>query len=250
MAQQWDSKLYDNQHKFVSNYGSDLLILLKPQNGELILDLGCGTGTLTNEIAESGAKVIGIDSSENMINQAKTNYPKVEFIIADGHKFNFTYQFDAVFSNAALHWMIHPEQVLEKIYACLKPGGRFVFEMGGHSNIEKVLNSIIITANKFGLTYADVINYYPKLGTYSSMLEYAGFKVNYAQTIERPTKLEGNEGLRNWVKMFRNNIIQQIPESKQEAFFTALEETAKSTLFQNGIWWADYVRLRGIATKL
>lgn len=250
MIQQWDSNLYNTKHNFVTNYGFDILKILMPQPHELILDLGCGTGDLTDNIAKAGAKVVGIDSSPSMIKKAQLNFPEIKFMVADGHDFNFDYQFDAVFSNAALHWMTQPKKVIANVYASLKPGGRFVFEMGGHSNVHNVLNSIEVALKKFGLAYNDIINYYPKLGTYSSLLEDAGFRVDYAQTFERPTKLEGKDGLRNWVKMFRSNVLQQIPESKHEDFLNTVEEIGRPTLYRDGIWWADYVRLRVVAKKL
>ena len=249
MSQQWDSQLYDTQHNFVTKYGNDVLQLLQAQSDELILDLGCGTGALTHTITTSGAKVIGIDSSPQMIAEAQLQYPATEFIVANGHDFSFNQQFDAVFSNAALHWMLKPEQVISRVWESLKPGGRFVFEMGGHSNVSRVLASIVTAAGLIGLPYADVINYYPSLGIYSTLLEQAGFRVEYAQTINRPTKLDGKDGLRNWVKMFRTSVLAQIPETKHEEFFTLLEQTAQPELYKDGIWWADYVRLRAVAKK-
>lgn len=249
MSQQWNSKLYDKQHNFVTKYGNDVLQLLQAQKDELILDLGCGTGALTHTITLSGAKAIGIDSSSQMIAEAQLQYPDTQFIVANGQDFSFNQQFDAVFSNAALHWMLKPEQVIHQVWQCLKPGGRFVFEMGGHSNVSKVLASIVTAAGLIGLPYVDVINYYPSLGTYSTLLEHAGFRVEYAQTIDRPTKLDGKDGLRNWVKMFRTSVLSQIPENKHEEFFTLLEQTAHPQLYRDGIWWADYVRLRAVAKK-
>jgi trans-aconitate methyltransferase len=234
----------------VTKSGDDVFELLKAKPQELILDLGCGNGALTNKIAESGANVVGIDSSPQMIEQAQHNYPEVEFKTANGCDFTFNYQFDAVFSNAALHWMKPPEPVIDRVYTCLKSGGRFVFEMGGHNNIKTVLACIIQAAERVSLTHVDVVNYFPTLGTYSKLLENAGFRVDYAQTINRPTKLDGQDGFRNWIKMFRNGLLQQMTTSQHEDFFNAAEEIARPYLFHDDIWWADYVRLRAIATKV
>lgn len=250
MSQIWDSKLYDTKHNFVTKAGNDIIKILQAKPEEIILDLGCGTGALTNAIAADCAKIVGIDSSLEMIEQACRNYPNVEFKVASGSSFVFDYQFDAVFSNAALHWMKPPEPVIAKVYAHLKPGGRFVFEMGGGgNNVKNLLASIIAAAERFNLGYVDVINYFPTLGTYSKLLEDAGFRVDYAQTIDRPTKLEGKDGLRNWVKMFRSNVVKQIPEAQHENFFNTVEEIARPILYHDDTWWADYVRLRAIATK-
>lgn len=249
MEQKWNSNLYDTKHNFVTNYGQDILGLLNPISGEIILDLGCGTGGLTADIAKSGAKVIGIDSSKDMILEAENKFSNIEFIIANGQSFKFDFKFDAVFSNAALHWMTNPVEVIQNIYNCLKPGGRFVFEMGGYGNIQNVIKSIIIAAKKFDLKYEDVINYYPKLGTYSSLLENEGFTVKYAETIQRPTNLIGEDGLRTWVTMFRNNVLNRLDTSKHAAFLSAVEDAGRPLLYKNGTWVADYVRLRAIAVK-
>jgi trans-aconitate methyltransferase len=145
--------------------------------------------------------------------------------------------------------MAQPEHVIAQVYASLKPGGRFVFEMGGYHNIAHVLKSMALALSQFGLNDDGLINYYPKLGAYCTLLENAGFNVAYAETIDRPTQLEGKDGLINWVKMFRSHILEQVPESEHQAFFVALEKVAKPTLYRQDHWWADYVRLRVVAQK-
>src|SRR6185503_16789135 len=135
---QWDASLYDEKHSFVWKYGEEVVELLAPKYGERVLDLGCGTGHLTNKIAASGAIVVGIDVSADMIEQARTLYPGLSFEIADGTKFHFADPFDAVFSNAALHWIEEQDRVTDCIARALKPGGRFVAEFGGKDNTQKI----------------------------------------------------------------------------------------------------------------
>lgn len=240
----WNSKLYDAKHSFVSHYGAALLPLLNAKPGERILDLGCGTGTLAHEIAKTGAEVIGIDNSPEMIHQAKTNYPAIEFQIQDGENFRFDRLFDAVFSNAALHWMTKPQKVIACVRQCLKDQGRFVLEMGGMGNVKQLLDAIDQAANALGVSSLPLINYYPSISEYTGLLEAGGFQVRYAELIDRPTQLEGSEGLRMWVRTFRNAVIAQIPPTKHEYFFQRLEEIAHTHLYRENSWWADYVRLR------
>lgn len=243
----WDARLYDTKHSFVSHYGAELLPLLNAKVGERILDLGCGTGVLTNEITKIGAEVIGIDNSPEMISQAKANFPAIEFQIQDGQCFHFDYLFDAVFSNAALHWMTEPQKVIARVHQCLKDQGRFVLEMGGIGNVQQVLQTIDQAANELGISSLPLINYYPSISEYTSLLEAEGFQVRYAELINRPTRLEGAEGLRNWVCAFRNAVMAQIPPMKHEYFFQRMEEIARPYLYRENSWWADYVRLRVIA---
>jgi trans-aconitate methyltransferase len=245
----WNAKFYDTKLDYVSRYGTDLLPLLNPQPGERILDLGCGTGTLTYEIAKTGANVIGIDSSPEMINQAKAKHPEIEFKTQDGHDFQFDILFDAVFSNAALHWMTEPQKVIACVSHCLKKQGRFVLEMGGIGNIHHVLTAISQAANEFGVSALPLINYYPSISEYTGLLETEGLRVIYAELINRPTRLMGATGLRDWVRMFRNAVLTQIPETQHEIFFQRIENIARADLYQNNEWWADYVRLRVIAIK-
>ena len=245
----WNAQLYNLQHDFVSRYGEDVLALLKPKPGEHILDLGCGTGSLTHQIAESGAVVTGIDSSPDMIKQAQRDYPQISFMVGDGEDFHLSASMDAVFSNAALHWMHHPNKVIACVYKCLKPNGRFVFEMGGFGNIQHVLEFIRVAAAEYGVTTAPFVNYYPKIGEYAHLLEAQGFLVTYTELIDRPTLLEGEDGLRRWISMFRSAVLEKIPNNRQDEFLNRAEELARPYLYRDHKWWADYVRLRGFVLK-
>lgn len=250
MTQFWNVSLYETAHSFVTRYGEDLLPLLNAKKGERILDLGCGSGALTHAIAATGAEVVGIDSSEDMIRKAQAAYPEITFLVKDGQDFDFAEPFDAVFSNAALHWMTQaPGKVVENISRCLKNKGRFVFEMGGEGNVQQVLHALALAASEFGVTQTELINYYPSLGQYATLLEAVGFRVAYAAHFDRPVKLEGVDGLRLWVRMFRATVFNQIPVVQQEDFFQKLEASARPQLYYDNSWWADYVRLRAVAIK-
>lgn len=139
----WNPELYDNNHSFVSDYGSSLIELLKPGSNETILDLGCGTGDLANQISKHSPNVVGIDKSYQMINQARKKYPHIPFAVKDITHFDSLQSFDAVFSNATIHWIKQPEKALENIYKYLKPGGRFVAEFGGKRNVQTITNEFI-----------------------------------------------------------------------------------------------------------
>jgi SAM-dependent methyltransferase len=138
----WDAEQYEGKHSFVWRLGAGVVELLAPQSGERILDVGCGTGQLTAEIAKQGAQVVGLDSSATMIGQARQNYPGLAFVLGDATSFHFEEPFDAVFSNAALHWVKEADAAAESIGRALKPGGRFVAEFGGHGNTRSVLSAL------------------------------------------------------------------------------------------------------------
>jgi len=248
----WDAKLYDANHSFVNEMARGLAEILSPKPGERILDLGCGTGALTQQIADSGAIVVGVDASASMIAQARKNYPRVDFRVADAVSMAFAEPFDAVFSNAALHWIKPPEAAAARMFAALKPGGRLVLEMGGKGNVSKVLGSAADASRSLGidLTGTIEINYFPSIGEYTGLLDSAGFAVNSAVLFDRPTPLsDGDAGLANWIRMFRPTALEAVPENRRGEFFAAMESQCKADLFRGGVWHADYRRLRVTAFR-
>jgi trans-aconitate methyltransferase len=250
---QWDAELYDNQHSFVSKLGSDLIELLSPQTGEYILDLGCGTGHLTKNIATYGVQVLGIDSAESMIVKARSNYPQLKFEVADATNLQFTEEFDAVFSNAVLHWIKQPEKVISGIYRSLKTRGRFVAEFGGKGNVQKIVTAIYNAMDAAGYPLEESVNiwYFPSIGEYGTLLEKEGFELTFASLFERPTPLDDSEqGIQNWIKMFVNNFLTALPDDKQTEILGNIEQQLRPDLYKNGTWFADYKRIRLIAKKV
>jgi trans-aconitate methyltransferase len=229
---QWDARLYESTSQFVWQYGDGVVSLLEPKPSERILDVGCGTGHLTARIAESGAETHGIDASPAMVAQARQHYPKLSFQLINAAQFQTEDLFDAVFSNAALHWMLDADAVASAISRALKPGGRFVAEMGGHGNIAAIEGALKSATH----------NYYPSVGEYASLLEKHDFEVRLMTLFDRPTKLEGGEGgLREWVETFRADNTRPMEE---------VETELRPALFHDGSWFADYRRLRFVAVRV
>ena len=248
----WNVNLYDEKHAFVFKYGEELVKILKPQSGERILDLGCGTGYLTNVIAESGATVVGIDSSLEMINQAKSNYPLQEFKVQSATEFHFDEHFNAIFSNAVLHWVLDKEAAIECMYRNLKRSGRVVLEMGGKHNVEKIITALHSSLIKHGFTEnaALALWYFPSLSEYTSLLEKRGFTVTHAEYFSRETKLNDTKnGIKDWVKMFASSFLKGIDAAEVDAILTEVQSALQATHCRNGSWYADYKRLRVIAKK-
>lgn len=248
----WNSNLYDGNHSFVSKLGQGVLELLSPIEGEQILDVGCGTGDLAYQIAQHGAVVTGIDASENMIQQARNKYPKIEFATQNILELEYQNEFDAAFSNAALHWVKQPKQALKSIYNSLKPEGRFVAELGGKGNVKLITDEIITQLKKQGIPYTpeQFPWYFPSIAEYSSLMEEIGFKVTFAYHFDRPTHLEGDDGLRNWIEMFAGSMFEQsTSESDKEQVITNVDNSLRDILFKDNQWIADYKRLRVIGIK-
>jgi trans-aconitate methyltransferase len=225
-----------------------LVDLLDPKPGERVLDVGCGTGELTKVIADRGASVVGIDASADMIAKARELHPGLEFAVADARAMRFPAPFDAVFSNAALHWIRPPEQAAAAMFAALKPGGRLVAEFGGQGNVARVLAAAESAGNAQGVDLAGLLheNYFPDEAAYAAVLRWAGFEVDRIELYDRFTPLEGPEGLRNWVRMFRPQALEKVDVDR---FFADLENTARPELFRDGIWHADYRRIRVVARR-
>jgi trans-aconitate 2-methyltransferase len=240
----WDSSLYDDRHSFVWRSGASLVELLNPQSGERILDLGCGTGHLTAKIADAGAVVTGMDSSPSMIAQARQNFPSLRFVLADARDFRFEEPFDAVFSNAALHWIHDAESVVKSIRAALRPGGRLVLEMGAKGNIQQIRHAIETALTEAGHTPKSPW-FFPSAAEYCTLLEKQGFEIRMAQTFERWPKLEHPErGLQEWLEMFAGSYFEGIPSGERAAIFRTIEDRLRPSLYKDGAWWADYRRLR------
>lgn len=251
MKTEWNADLYDNKHDFVSKFGEGVVALLQPQPGEKILDVGCGTGDLAHKIQQAGAKVIGIDSSETMIAQAKEKYPQIQFTVKSATDFYYQDQFDAIFSNATLHWVLEKEKAIKCIYKSLRPGGRFVAEFGGKDNVGGIVRALrmVLSDHQFNKQVKRNIWYFPSIAEYATLLEKAGFRVTYAVHFDRETELTGEGGMQNWLKMFAPGILEGLNES---AIQTVVEETESQlwpTHFRDGKWYADYKRLRVVAIK-
>jgi trans-aconitate 2-methyltransferase len=245
----WDTGLYDDKHSFVWKYGASLIDLLRPRASERVLDLGCGTGHLTARIAEAGAKVVGIDASPEMIAEARRLFPNIVFEVADARDFAFDEPFDAVFSNAVLHWVKPPEEAVACVRRALGPGGRFVAEFGGRGNVTAIVGALDTASRAIGLGAWEHPWYYPSIGEYAPLLERAGLEVNDSALFDRPTPLEGTDGLRHWVEMFARDLVARVPAEAREPFFRHVEEAARPRLHRDGTWFADYRRLRVVARR-
>jgi len=248
-ADQWNAGLYDGQHAFVWKLGASLIELLAPRAGERILDLGCGTGHLTAEIAATGATVIGIDSSPAMLEQARAAFPAIEFIQADARSFRVAEPCDAVFSNAALHWVKDAEDAARSIHAALKPGGRFVAEFGGKGNVAHLSAAMSAAARDLGVEPQSSLWYFPSVGEYAGLLESTGFEVRQATLFHRPTPLVGEHGIAAWVEMFGQSLLERIPPAQRPAFLAGVEDRCRGTLQNAEGWFADYRRLRVVAVR-
>jgi trans-aconitate methyltransferase len=241
----WDVGRYEGNHSYVWELGADLVDLLAPQPGERILDLGCGTGHLTSKIAGRGAQVLGIDNSPEMIGQARQNYPALQFALADAANFSFPDQFDAVFSNAALHWIEDADGVARSVAPALRPGGRFVAEFGGHGNIRSILEAL-----------RDVLGpaadqrcpwFFRTIGEYSTVLEKHGVEVRQAWLFDRPTPIEGENAMKDWLEMFAAKIFEGLPAPQQK--MDEVVARLRPKIFSAGIWTLDYRRLRLVAIR-
>jgi len=247
----WNAHLYDEKHDFVSKFGTSLVNLLAPKKNEHILDVGCGTGDLANDISAFGASVIGVDASATMILAAQQKYPAITFQTMEATAMHFPQQFDAVFSNAALHWMKEPDVVIENVYGALKNDGRFVAEMGGQGNIASIVWALQNSMDSLKLPYIEHYFpwYFPSAEEYQSKLENAGFQVENMTLYKRPTPLQGLDGLRNWLVMFSDNLLQHLTADDKEQVYATCEELLKPTCFHHNEWVIDYYRLRFIAHK-
>lgn len=251
-GQRWDTTLYDEKHSFVWRYGEDLLDVLRPQPGEYVLDVGAGTGHLTARIAESGARVLGMDASPEMVDEARGLYPLIEFVQGDAADFEFPKQVDAVFSNATLHWVKRAEDAVRCIAACLKPGGRFVAELGGHGNVQGIITGLRDAREALGYRDGSELSpwYFPSIGEYTGLLERHGLEVTFATLTDRPTLLDGDDGMLDWLNMFTGAFVADLQPRQRAILLASIVGRLRQDHFKSGAWYADYRRLRIVAHKV
>jgi trans-aconitate methyltransferase len=246
-TQTWDPLAYERNGAFVHGLAGGVLEWLEAQPGEYVLDLGCGDGQLTRRIAESGAHVLGVDASAEMVMAARERGVEAEHANAEELPFrNAT--FDAVFSNAVLHWVRDQDRMMQQVHRVLKPGGRFVAEMGGHGNVAAIHVAFTATLERHGFGDRERgINYYPSTSAYSERLAQHGFSVEKMALIPRPTKLP-DTGMEGWLRTFRRGVLQGLPEDEREAVVRETAQLLQPALRDEaGNWIADYVRLRFVA---
>ncbi len=243
---QWNAKRYEEDAKFVRDLGDEVIALLEPKAGERILDLGCGEGSLTLKIVESGAVVTGIDSSYAMVEKSRAK--GIDAYVRSARELDFYEVFDAVFSNAVLHWVPQAEDVAEGVYRSLKEGGRFVAEFGGEGNVATIMNAIEklfddhpewgVFENRW---------YFPSAQAYRQVLERAGFSKVHTQIIPRPVPIKSIE---NWLELFGEGIMKEMSNDQRRDFRSKLTDMLRSKLYDvDRGWWADYVRIRVKAVK-
>lgn len=237
----WNAADYARVGGFVAQLGGAALELLDPKPGERVLDVGCGEGTLTRRIAECGATVVGIDNSPEMVAAARAN--GVDALLLAAEDMQFFAEFDAVFSNATLHWVLENGQAARAIFRALKPGGRFAGEMGGEGNLTKLREALDEELVIRGyVPPVEASNWYASPDEFAAVYETAGFREIDARLIERPTEID--HGVAEWVTTFRRGWLDRarVPEEERAEIGAAVADRVGSNI-------ADYVRLRFIMRK-
>ncbi|PKU23149.1 class I SAM-dependent methyltransferase [Telmatospirillum siberiense] len=247
-GQTWQAEGYHRNAGFVADLGDPVVDLLSPREGEQILDLGCGDGRLSAEISARGALVMGADSSADLLAAARGR--GLMALEVDGEELTFLDTFDAVFSNAALHWMIHPDAVIAGVHRSLKSGGRFVGEFGGHGNVAAVVTALLAVLARRGIDgWARFPWYFPTAEEYASRLAAGGFEVRSIELIPRPTPLP--TGMIGWLETFSGPFFRDFSQNDRSvALSEAIMLLQPSLCDDQGRWTADYVRLRFDARKV
>ena len=246
-AQIWNPESYARNARFVSDLGSPVAELLAPKPGERTLDLGCGDGVLTRKLADLGCEVVGIDSSAAQIEAARKL--ELDARVMNAEALPFTEEFDAIFSNAVLHWIKNADSMIASVYRALKPGGRFVAECGGYGCVHTVRTALVQALDRREIDgEAHVPWYFPTPGDYATRLERAGFRVDTIGLIPRPTPLPGD--IIGWLETFAQSFLHALPHEARQEYLREVRAALEPQLREkDGTWVADYIRLRFAATK-
>lgn len=244
---EWNSSLYDKKHDFVAEYGKDLLTYIPNHPAQSILDLGCGTGALTIQLADLGSRVMGVDSSSSMIEKARERFPGLTFQICDALALPFEAEWDVIFSNAVFHWISDHDTLLESIRRALTPQGVLICEFGAVGNTAVILQSFGTASAEFGYSYESKFNYQSP-ENFEKLLTKHGFVIDRVWDFDRPTPLkDGKDGLQNWIRQFLASDLAAMSQDIQERVLSRTEELAKERLWKKTEWVADYRRLRAVA---
>ncbi|MBZ5594321.1 MAG: methyltransferase domain-containing protein [Acidobacteriia bacterium] len=246
-VQSWDPANYARHARFVSDLGSPVVELLAPQPAERILDLGCGDGALTKKLVDLGCEVVAVDSSAPQIEAARKLGLDARVMSAEA--LPFREEFDAVFSNAVLHWITRADPMIAAVYRSLKPGGRFVAECGGYGCVHKIRMALVQALDRRGMDgEARVPWYFPTPGDYATRLERVGFRVDSIALIPRLTPLPGD--IIGWLETFAQNFLDGLHGLARQEYLEEVRAALEPQLREStGTWVADYVRLRFAATK-
>jgi SAM-dependent methyltransferase len=247
MTQTWDPERYARNAGFVAELGMPVVDLLSPQPGERVLDLGCGDGVLTAKLLALGCEVVGVDASAAQVAAARAR--GVEARVLDGHALDYTEAFDAVFSNATLHWLRRPDEVIEGVWRALRPGGRFVGELGGHGCVATICGALVDALDRRGIDGAARIPwYFPTVEDYGERLARRGFSVPFVKLFPRPTPLPGD--ITGWLETFAESFTQAVEPGSRGDYLAEVRDRLRPLLSDDeGRWTADYVRLRFAAIK-
>jgi trans-aconitate methyltransferase len=247
LLQTWEPDSYARNARFVAELATPVVELLAPVKGERILDLGCGDGYLTAQLVDLGCLVLGVDASFAQVKGARKRGLDAE--VMDAQSLDFKAEFDAVFSNATLHWMKDPDAAIDSVWRALKPGGRFVGECGGEGCVLKICDALAIALSKRGVAIESVNPwYFASSAEYRERLEKRGFIVESIAVFPRPTPLPSD--IRTWLETFAENFMSTLPADTRGNFLDAVQESLRDTLCDaQGNWTADYTRLRFRAHK-
>ena len=245
--QRWDPARYAEHARFVADLAGPLIDILAPKAGEDILDLGCGDGVLTAALAGRCRRIVGVDSSPEQIEAARAL--GVDARVCDGHALPFAGEFDAIVSNAALHWMKRPDAVIDGMWRALRPGGRIAGEMGGAGNVAKISGALADALGRRGIDAKPRFPwYFPTPDAYREKLVARGFEVRLMRRVERPTTLPGD--IAGWLETFAAPFTDAVAEDARPALIDEVREALEPELYRPGTGWvADYVRLRFLAVK-